>query len=52
MFLDRTLRARTDGSLVRFTVPIQFDQTEEAAEASFKELAALVSPLLPAYVPN
>lgn len=52
MFLDRTLRSRTDGSLVRFTVPVQFDQTEEAAEASFKELAARVSPLLPPFIPN
>ncbi len=52
MFLDRTMLARTDGSLVRFTVPIQFDQTEEAAEASFKDLAAQVAPLLPDYIPN
>jgi EpsI family protein len=52
MFLDRTMRARTDGSLVRFTVPIQIDQDEQAAEASFKALAAEVSPLLPAYIPN
>lgn len=52
MFLDRTLHARTDGSLVRFTVPIRFDESEEAAEASFKELAARVAPLLPDYIPN
>jgi EpsI family protein len=52
MFLDRTLRARTDGSLVRFTVPIQIDQDEQAAEASFKALATEVAPLLPAYIPN
>lgn len=52
MFLDRTLRARTDGSLVRFTVPIELDQDETAAEAAFQSLASQVAPLLPAYVPN
>lgn len=52
MFLDRTMRARTDGSLVRFTVPIQFDQTEEEAEANFKALAAQVAPRLPDFIPN
>jgi len=52
MFLDRTLRARTDGSLVRFTVPILPDQSEVAAEANFKALATRVAPLLPDYIPN
>jgi hypothetical protein len=49
MFYDRMTRARTDGSLVRFTVPIQYDQSETAADASFKELASRVAPLLPDY---
>lgn len=52
MFYDRMTRGRTDGSLVRFTVPVQFDQTEASADASFQELAAKVAPLLPDYVPN
>jgi len=52
MFLDRTLRSRTDGSLVRFTIPIGFDKNEEVADAEFKELASRVAPLLPEYVPN
>jgi EpsI family protein len=52
MFLDRTLRARTDGSLVRFTIPIGVDQDESVPDAEFRELASRVAPLLPEYVPN
>ena len=52
MFMDRMRRSRSDGSLVRFTIPIQYDQTEEVAEKEFKELASRVAPLLPDYVPN
>ncbi len=52
MFLDRTLRARTDGSLVRFTIPIGYEQSEASAEARFESLASQVAPLLPDYVPN
>lgn len=51
MFLDRARYGRTDGSLVRFTVPILFGD-EEAAEATFQEFANLITPLLPDYVPN
>ena len=51
MFLDRARLGRTDGSLVRFTVPIQFGD-EEAAEATFQEFARTVTPLLSDYVPN
>jgi EpsI family protein len=51
MFLDRARFGRTDGSLVRFTIPIEFGD-EEAAEATFHEFANLVTPLLPDYVPN
>ncbi|MFK7894218.1 MAG: exosortase C-terminal domain/associated protein EpsI [Myxococcota bacterium] len=51
MFLDRATRGRTDGSLVRFTVPIEFGD-EEAAEARFKAFADQVTPLLSAYVPD
>ncbi len=48
---DRAVRSRTDGSLVRFTVPIRH-KDEATAEASFYELAPLVLALLPAYVPE
>jgi len=51
MFLDRARLGRTDGSLVRFTVPIQFGD-EEAAEATFQEFARAVTPRLSDYVPN
>ena len=51
MFLDRARFGRTDGSLVRFTVPI-VQGDEETAEETFRDFAALVTPLLPEYVPN
>ena len=51
MFLDRARFGRTDGSLVRFTIPIEFGD-EAAAEATFTEFANLVTPLLPEFVPN
>lgn len=51
LFLDRARFGRTDGSLVRFTVPIEFGD-EAAAEATFNEFAHLVTPLLPDFVPN
>ncbi len=51
MFLDRATRSRSDGSLVRFTIPIQHDDIE-SAEASFRALASAVTPLLSAYVPD
>lgn len=52
MFLDRTTRHRTDGSLVRFTILIPLDGGEAAAEASFQDFAKQVAPLLPKYIPN
>lgn len=48
---DRAFRNRTDGSLVRFTVPI-LRNDEAAAEASFYSLAPKILKLLPAYVPE
>jgi EpsI family protein len=48
---DRAVQNRTDGSLVRFTVPI-LRKDEAAAEASFYDLAPRVIALLPAYVPD
>jgi len=52
MFHDRALRGRSDGSLVRFTIPIGIEQDEEAADSSFREVASRIAPLLPDYVPN
>jgi EpsI family protein len=51
MFLDRARRGRTDGSLVRFTIPIDHGDVE-AAEANFRNLSEAVAPLLSAYVPD
>ncbi len=51
MFLDRALHGRSDGSLVRFTVPI-VDRDVELAEANFREVASALGPELPKYVPN
>jgi len=48
---DRAVRNRTDGSLVRFTVPI-LRKDEAAAEARFYDLAPEILALLPAYVPE
>jgi EpsI family protein len=51
MFLDRARRGRTDGSLVRFTIPIR-NGDFETAEAHFQEMAKAVTPLLSDYVPD
>jgi EpsI family protein len=51
--LDRATRGRTDGSLVRFTVPIARGQDGEArAEAAFRSLAREIVTRLPEYVPQ
>ncbi len=49
--IDRATRKRTDGSLVRFTVPFR-QGTEKRAEAAFVSVATQVLSRLPAYVPN
>lgn len=51
MFLDRARYGRTDGSLVRFTIPI-VNGDDEAADQAFMEFASAVTPLLPKFVPN
>jgi EpsI family protein len=51
LFWSRATRHRSDGSLVRFTVPL-FRGREAEADTAFQELAAQAVPLLPAYVPN
>lgn len=51
LFLDRARTRRTDGSLVRITVPIGHGDVA-AAERSFRSLVRQIAPLLPEYVPN
>lgn len=48
---DRATKGRTDGALVRFTLPVERDEIEQA-DARFREFAGLVVPELPAFVPN
>jgi len=48
---DRAVRHRTDGSLVRFSVPVSRGNGEQA-EATFRSLAPLILARLPAYVPE
>jgi EpsI family protein len=48
---DRAIRHRTDGSLVRFSVPMSRGNGERA-EATFQSLAPLILARLPAYVPE
>jgi len=49
--LDRALSGRTDGSLVRFTVPIVRNDVV-TADAAFHDLAPRIVSRLPAYVPE
>ena len=51
MFLDRAFSGRTDGSLVRFTVPI-IHGNEAQAESTFESIAQQITPLLTTFVPN
>jgi EpsI family protein len=49
--LDRALYGRTDGTLVRFTIPIRRDD-EEAAEAEFRDLAPRLTAHFPGFLPD
>jgi EpsI family protein len=50
---DRARTSRTDGALVRFTLPLPDGLDAEAeADARFREFAALTMPLLPRFVPD
>jgi len=49
--LDRALHGRTDGTLVRFTIPIGHDG-EEAAEAEFRDLAPRLVAQFPGFLPD
>jgi len=49
-FLDRALRGRTDGSLVRFTAPVLRDD-EAAADAAILGLASAITPHFGPHLP-
>jgi EpsI family protein len=49
--LDRAIKQRTDGSLVRFTIPI-IRNDEEKADLAFHDLAPRILAEIPEYVPN
>lgn len=51
MFIDRALHQRTDGSLVRITVPI-FNGDEQAAEETLHSILSSITPIIDQYVPN
>jgi EpsI family protein len=51
LFFDRATTRRTDGSLVRFTIPVLHGD-QETAEETFRSVAQSLTPLLPDYVPN
>ena len=48
---DRATRNRTDGALVRFTVPV-ISNDEERAESRFRDLAPRIVDVLSRYVPT
>ena len=51
MFLDRARFGRTDGSLVRFTVPI-YNGDVKPAERTFDQFSKTITPLLADFVPD
>lgn len=51
MFVDRATKNRTDGSLVRITVPVE-NGGEAKAEETVRSLAEGLAPLLPEYLPE
>jgi EpsI family protein len=51
LFFDRATTRRTDGSLVRFTIPVLHGD-QKTAEETFRSVAQSLTPLLPDYVPN
>jgi EpsI family protein len=51
LFWDRARLHRTDGSLVRFTIPMTRDG-DAKADATFREIAPLITGQLPAFSPG
>ncbi len=52
LFWDRATRHRTDGALIRFTVPMDKNTTPEESDAVFESLAREMLPLLNEYIPK
>lgn len=51
MFVDRAFRGRTDGALVRITIPLDRDGGTEKAERMFDEFSQQAMPSLEPHVP-
>jgi hypothetical protein len=49
--VDRALRGRTDGTLVRFTIPIPRNG-EAKADAEFRDLAPRIVAQFPGFLPD
>jgi exosortase D (VPLPA-CTERM-specific) len=49
---DALLRKRSDGALVRLTLPLRLGQSAAEADAELAGFAAAVAPRLPAYIPD
>jgi exosortase D (VPLPA-CTERM-specific) len=52
LFWDAVTRHRSDGALVRLTTPLPVGTEESAADRRLTELASLIAPELPRFVPN
>lgn len=52
VILDSLTMGRTDGALIRFSTPIDPNETEEEAEARLMELVASALRILPDFVPE
>lgn len=54
LFWDRARRQRTDGSLVRFTIPLARNDERDVARAeeAFSDLASQILPQLAAFIPE
>jgi len=52
LFWDALTRHRTDGALVRLITPVPSSTGLAAADQRLSELAALIAPDLPRYIPN
>jgi EpsI family protein len=49
---DRAVHGRTDGALVRFTIPLMPDEDESRAEVAFDDFARRALPMLEPYLPE
>lgn len=52
LFWDRATHHRTDGALIRFTVPLDKSSQPAEVDAAFESLAQAMLPLLGEYIPN